>query len=99
VEDERFIELAAPAVGDPIEFSWDGAAYRLDVTMPDADVAFIEVMEGVARAPAVLHVVPVRRATWRAVVRSWLARRAPRVTQLEARALRVSAGSGDEAGA
>lgn len=93
VEDEYFLELELPAGGGDVRFTWAGVEYHVDVPRDAADVTFIEIVAGVADAPAALHLVLVRPVRWRDTVRSLFAPRALRISELERSAAAVSARS------
>jgi len=74
VEDEYFLEL--PDVDAPVlDFIWHGRTYDIDVPQGRADVLLLTVTDGVADAPAALHLAIVRARSPFAILRDALRRR------------------------
>jgi hypothetical protein len=89
LEHSYFLEVR-PDFEAAIELEWDNVRYRLDVNADEAaDVTMIDVT-GVDAPPAELCVVIPANRTLAQRLQSVVRRRRPNVTQLEARAHRVS---------
>jgi hypothetical protein len=89
VEDEYFLELAAPAGGDT-DFVWRGRRYAVSAPADAADVTFLTVVAGVPDAPAGLHLVLVAQPGWRGWLDALLRRRRARVVEAEVAARPVT---------
>jgi hypothetical protein len=86
VDDEYFIELEAGTGHEPLRFLWDEIEYQIDAPRMIADVTFVEVVDGVENAPAVLHLVVTRTSGWRDTLAALFKRRTPVIAEVEAKA-------------
>jgi hypothetical protein len=86
VDDEFFLELPEPVRGGALRFEWRGRAYGVDAPEADADVAFLEVTDGVDEPPSALYLVLVARRGVRASLRALLRPARPNVLELEVEA-------------
>lgn len=87
VEDEYFREFAEPAAS--ISFEWKGVPYRVAVPPADADVIYLNVLDGVADAPRALTLVLQRPRTWIGALRSLLSRQPATIAEYDVSAERA----------
>jgi hypothetical protein len=81
VDDEYFRAYLDP--GPALSFEWQGAPYRVAVPDDAADVLFLNVVEGVAEAPAALTLVVERSRGMLASLRALLGRQRARVEEYD----------------
>lgn len=88
IEDDWFLDCEP--VHGPLEFSWEGKRYRVQVPPANADVLFLELPQDVVPAPATLTVVVRARRSWTQALRAWWRGQALTIEQVEIPAEAVS---------